>query len=210
MREAVTEERCLNLAERMLASSGVPMRVKAVAARRIKLVLGDASTQEAHQHHNHPAWAEICQYVAVSAQPMTERDPYWLTEDDWVADYPFGPGHSSFALVRVSDWLARTDRKLFNQEGQYTWFKQLASRPGCCYYERLVAALVFGDVLSYVMPEHGPLLYRLPLGLLDDAEYQVATKAAHSNTRVGCNFLGHALELKDLTVFTYLDCLRGD
>jgi len=195
----------LELAYSMVRNPSLPSWVRAVAARRVWLLVGDSTPQEAQQHHNHHVWARVvaaaCQHYSGALPPIPD-----FTEDEWCAQFPYGPGNSKFALARISDWIEETG--LTNMTTGYDWFRQLLLQTDCSY-ERALCTLVMGDVWSYVAPQHAELANRLPMGSLSPLQYAEVTKSLHAVVRSSCTFLGQKLEVRDLAVFTYWDCIAG-
>ncbi|AXP19674.1 putative RNA-dependent RNA polymerase [Colletotrichum fructicola chrysovirus 1] len=222
LNNVASERELLSLAERRLYDKSSSSWVKVSACHHITRSLGDAAPQEVHQHCNYVRWAEIVHSISAQRVPASRLNVNFAqAEDVWREEYPLGPGNSSFALVNVSDFLKRTD--VASHAGDsYKWFIQLCQRPGITKYERLLCALVMGDVSAYVVPRSGcstaaqysevtasQLLDALDLGCLDDQTYLTVAKAIHAEVRVGCNFLGVPLQPKMLSFFMYFDCLAG-
>jgi hypothetical protein len=194
----------LSSAYAALRNDAVPMWVRAVAARRMWSLVGDAAPQEAQYHHNHPTWARV---IAASVQhELPVRDIPDLDETGWAEKFPYGPGNSKFALARIGDWISRTEPE--SLRNGYVWFKQLLNRDDCTY-ERALCTLVMGDVWSYVRPDVAELATRIPLGALSPQVYGEVAKAIHAGVRSSNTFLGRKLQTKDLAVFTYWDCIAG-
>ncbi|ALO50149.1 ORF1 [Penicillium janczewskii chrysovirus 2] len=200
----------LNRSHAVVRTTSTPNWVRACAARQLKLSLGDLAPTEAHAAHSHPAWASIVHIVASQTGHVPEQAyasiPDW-SEEEWREYFPLGPGNASFALVNVSDWLARTPSDALRSTA-YSWFRQLLLVRGT-KYERLLCMLVMGDVSHYVAPQYTELYSRIPLGLLSDVVYATISKQIHAAVRVGCNYLGQRIPSRDLTYFMYFDCLAG-
>ncbi|WAO97409.1 RNA-dependent RNA polymerase [Setosphaeria turcica chrysovirus 1] len=203
------EEYMLNRAMAVLRDRDNEKWVRASAARYLLGSLGDAAPHEAHQACNHATWARIVHATASATRGVRAGGvPAW-SEDDWRERFPLGPGHAGFALCNVSDWLDMSGGAV-EKDGAYEWFRQVIQLQGQdVKYERLMCLLAFGDVLAYVVPQWQELVYRLPLGALPTPEFISIAKEVHTAVRVGLNYLGRELEVKDLTYFTYFDCLAG-
>nr|WRW25202.1 RdRp [Bipolaris maydis chrysovirus 2] len=203
------EEDMLNRAMAVLRDRDNLRWVRASAARYLLGSLGEAAPHEAHQASNHATWARIVHATASATRGVTAGAvPTW-TEAEWREKFPLGPGHAGFALCNVSDWLEVTGDSIV-QDGAYQWFRQVVQLAGQdVKYERLMCLLAFGDVLAYVVPQWQELVYRLPLGALSTPDFILLAKEIHTAVRAGLNYLGRELEVKDLTYFTYFDCLAG-
>lgn len=201
--EKVLLERSMSL----LRDKHLPGWVRAVAARRLRLIMEDSAPIEGQQSHNHQVWAQIVHATfSARAGTMAAVVPDW-TEEQWRAKYPFGPGNATFALSDISTWVEVTGPQI-NEEGGWEWFRQLCNLDGP-RYERVLGALAFGDIANYVIPQHRSLLNALPLGSLDDEAYATITKMIHNHVRAGMSYLGVRLTPADLPYFAYFDCLSG-
>nr|WRW25206.1 RdRp [Bipolaris zeicola chrysovirus 1] len=203
------EETMLNGAMAVLRDRDNAKWVRASAGRFLLGSLGDAAPHEAHQVCNHATWARILHATTSASRGVKAGAvPSW-TEEMWREKFPLGPGHAGFALCNIADWVEMTGDTIV-QDGAYEWFRQVIQLAGRdIKYERVMCLLAFGDVLSYVVPQWQSLVYRLPLGSLDTPAFISIAKEIHAAVRAGLNFMGRELEVKDLTYFTYFDCLAG-
>nr|QKV50734.1 RNA-dependent RNA polymerase [Alternaria alternata chrysovirus 1] len=206
---ASSEEVVMNKAMAILRDRDNIRWLRASAARYLLGSLGEAAPHEAQQACNHPTWARIVHAAASASRNLSAGAvPSW-TEAEWREQFPLGPGHAGFALCNVSDWLEMTGPAI-HADGAYEWFRQVVQLGGTgVKYERLMCLLSFGDVLAYVVPQWQELVYRLPLGALPDSAFITIAKEVHGAVRSGLNYLGRELQVKDLTYFTYFDCLAG-
>lgn len=193
----------IDLAYRVVRNRS-PRHMVPVAARFLVECNGDAAPQEAHNAHNHHHWSRIVHAAFSNAGGDCENPP--LTEDAIKEVHPYGPGHSSFALFKVTDWLKRTPT--WQTDPAWIWFRQAFGRVGVSY-EKLASLLAMGDCLSYVWPEECVHATKIPLGSLTLEGFFEVCQSIHNIARISCTFMGKRLEPKQLSVYLYWHCLAG-
>lgn len=175
--------------------------VRAIASRVVEGYMGAAMPEEAAACNSYAAWARVIQ---AAEQHRLPEMPLGNTERSWSEQFPYGPGNSRFALVRIADWL----RGVSAGPDDYLWLRQLLNRNDCSY-ERAACTAVMGDVFSYIAPELNRYIALLPLGSLAPLDYAEVSKAIHALVRGTRTLLGAELTTLGASLCEYWDCLAG-